>query len=78
MSDATNDQGPELGGITEEREARLYGRAELDAAVAAERERWRILLSRQHVFNGSCPDAKNWHDRDPRCPACRALGEWQA
>ena len=46
--------------------------------VADERKHWRTLLSRQHLFKGSCPDAENWHDRDPECPACRALGEWRA
>ena len=45
--------------------------------MAAERKHWRTLLSRQHVLNGSCPDAENWHARDPECPACRALGEWR-
>lgn len=54
------------------------GSALVAAAVAAERKHWRTLLSRQHVFNGSCPDAENWNDRDPECPACRALGEWRA
>lgn len=46
--------------------------------VAAERKHWRTMLSPQHVFRGSCPDAQNWHDRDPECPACRALGDWTA
>ena len=48
------------------------------AAVADERKHWRTLLSQQHVFRGSCPDAQNWHDRDPEGPACLALGEWRA
>lgn len=53
-------------------------RAVMLGDIGDERKRWRTLLSRAHVFNGSCPDAENWHDRDPECPACRALGSWRA
>lgn len=55
-----------------------YAAAEVSRAVAAERERWRILISGPHEYNGECPDAYDLHRRDPECRACAALGEWMA
>jgi hypothetical protein len=58
--------------------ARLMANQAWDAAVAAERERWRMLISGPHEYNGDCPDGYNLHRRDPECRACAALGEWRA
>jgi hypothetical protein len=46
--------------------------------VAAERERFRVLICGPHIYNGDCPEAANWHRRDIECPACAELGEWRA
>jgi hypothetical protein len=57
----------------------LYDQAALDAAVAAERDKWRILTDESaHIFNGGCPYHNKWNVRDPACPACVALGDWVA
>lgn len=50
----------------------------VSAAIAAERDMWRKLLLGPHLYRGDCPDSANWHARDPKCKACRALGEWKA
>jgi hypothetical protein len=57
----------------------VYGPEALDAAVAAERDKWRILTDESsHIFNGGCPEHGKWNSRDPECPACVALGDWLA
>ena len=46
----------------------------IDAAVSAERERWRLILSMEHDFAGMCPDNSNTYEmRDPDCKVCRRL-----
>jgi len=48
--------------------------AEREAAVAAERERWRALLRTPHRMAGGCPDEVAGVDsRDLDCPACRLM-----
>lgn len=44
--------------------------------AAAEREKFKLLVSDKHIYNGSCPDGTNWNSRDNDCPVCRELGEW--
>jgi hypothetical protein len=49
-------------------------KALVDAAVAAERERWRELLRTPHRMAGACPDEVAGADsRDLDCPACRLM-----
>lgn len=49
----------------------------VDAAVAAERARWRMMLAGPHLYLGDCPDWVDWDARDPECPACQSLLGWR-
>jgi hypothetical protein len=61
------------------KEKQLLAEYTWNAAVAAERAKWKLLTDdSKHIFNGGCPEQGNWNGRDPECQACVLLGEWQA
>lgn len=52
--------------------------AQIEQAVAVERERWMAAIKLAHDYQGACPDEQQPDARDPDCPACRALMEAEA
>lgn len=75
----------EIARLTEERDAfrasseiRGANGEAMRALLAAEHERWMAALRLQHDYRGACPDDSQPTERDPNCPACRALIDFGA
>lgn len=51
----------------------------LDALEEAQRDAERVravaLQAVSHTYEGDCPDSLDRNRRDPKCPACRILGD---